>query len=158
MHTGGERRMNLRSAFLVGFFLLANVASLPVSDSYIKIDKSDNKLTYYFYNVPIRSFSVATGILPEDTPTGTYGVVMMVKNPWYLKKNIPGGDPENPLGVRWIGLDVPGTDGSKYGIHGTNRPELIGTRASAGCVRMKNADVTWLYEHVHPGTLVEIVD
>ncbi|ASS75990.1 hypothetical protein CIG75_14145 [Tumebacillus algifaecis] len=150
--------MNLRSAFLIGFFLLSGVTSLPASDSYIRIDKSENKLTYYYFNVPLRSFPVATGRLKEDTPIGTYGVVMMVKNPWYLKTNIAGGSPDNPLGVRWIGLDVPGTDGSKYGIHGTNRPELIGSHVSAGCVRMKNTDVTWLYDHVHPGTLVEIVD
>jgi lipoprotein-anchoring transpeptidase ErfK/SrfK len=150
--------MRLQSALMVGFLLFASVSSLPASDSYIKIDKSENRLTYYFYNIPIRSFPVATGKSEADTPTGTYGVVMMVKNPWYLKNNIPGGDPENPLGVRWIGLDVPGTDGSKYGIHGTNQPQSIGTHASAGCVRMRNEDVTWLYEHVHIGTLVEIVN
>ncbi|MFD2170956.1 L,D-transpeptidase [Tumebacillus lipolyticus] len=150
--------MRLGSAILIGFFLFANVTSLPFSTSYIKIDKSENRLVYYSYHVPIRSFAVATGREHDDTPTGTYTVVMLVKKPWYLKKNIPGGDPNNPLGERWIGLDVPGTDGSKYGIHGTNQPELIGQHVSAGCVRMKNEEITWLYDHVQVGTMVEIVE
>lgn len=150
--------MRLRSAFLVGFLLLMTMVHQPLTDSYIKIDKSENKLTYYAYRVPIKTFPVATGKTQEATPTGVFSVVMLVKNPWYLKSNIPGGDPKNPLGARWIGFDVPETDGSKYGIHGTNDPESIGKHASSGCVRMRNEDVTWLYNQVHLGTMVEIVD
>jgi lipoprotein-anchoring transpeptidase ErfK/SrfK len=150
--------MRLYSVFLAGFLLLAQVVHQPISDSYIKIDKSANKLTYYAYRVPLRTFPVATGRTADLTPNGTYSVVMLVKDPWYLKKNIPGGDPANPLGVRWIGLNVPGTDGSKYGIHGTNEPHSIGKHVSSGCVRMRNEDVTWLYAHIHKGTVVEIME
>ena len=42
-------------------------------------------------------------------------------------------------------------------IHGTNREDLIGTPASAGCVCLKNSDVIQLYDLVPPGTRVEIV-
>jgi lipoprotein-anchoring transpeptidase ErfK/SrfK len=133
---------------------LTNVFPWP---SYIVVDKSNHLLILYSFNRPVRSFAVATGINENDTPIGTFPVAMLVKNPWYLKKNIPGGDPENPLGTRWIGLDVPGTDGSKYGIHGTNKPESIGENSSAGCIRMKNQDVEWLFEHVRLGTWVKIV-
>ncbi|MBL0388197.1 L,D-transpeptidase [Tumebacillus sp. ITR2] len=151
--------MRLKSGFLAGLLTLATLASFPtLSDTYLVVDKSENSLTYYTHNVKVKTFSVATGRTNEDTPNGVFPVVMLVKNPWYLKKNIPGGTPENPLGVRWIGLEVPGTDGSIYGIHGTNQPDSIGKHASSGCVRMKNEDVTWLYEHVHVGTVVEIVD
>ena len=151
--------MRLTSGLLAGLFTLATLSSYPtLSDSYIVIDKSDNRLTYYYHNIKVKTFHVATGRTVQDTPNGVYPVVMLVKNPWYLKKNIPGGTPENPLGVRWIGLEVPGTDGSIYGIHGTNEPDSIGKHASSGCVRMKNEDVTWLYEHVHVGTVVEIVE
>jgi len=41
-------------------------------------------------------------------------------------------------------------------IHGTNHEERIGTAASHGCVRMKNADLLELFEEVKVGTLVEI--
>ena len=41
-------------------------------------------------------------------------------------------------------------------IHGTNEEGLIGTPASHGCIRMKNADVIALYELVPVGTDVII--
>ena len=41
-------------------------------------------------------------------------------------------------------------------IHGTNHEDKIGTPASIGCIRMKNADLVELFEQVTEGTLVEI--
>ena len=41
-------------------------------------------------------------------------------------------------------------------IHGTNHESAIGTPASHGCVRMKNADVAELYELVDAGAEVVI--
>jgi hypothetical protein len=41
-------------------------------------------------------------------------------------------------------------------IHGTNREDLIGQPASAGCVCLRNADVIELYELIPLGTRVEI--
>ncbi|HEY5777300.1 MAG TPA: L,D-transpeptidase [Terrimicrobiaceae bacterium] len=42
-------------------------------------------------------------------------------------------------------------------IHGTNQESLLGTPASHGCVRMRNADVAECFEEISEGTLVEIV-
>lgn len=41
-------------------------------------------------------------------------------------------------------------------IHGTNHEELIGTAASHGCIRMKNADIAELFDRVEIGTPVVI--
>jgi lipoprotein-anchoring transpeptidase ErfK/SrfK len=43
-------------------------------------------------------------------------------------------------------------------IHGTADEASIGTPASHGCIRMRNADVVELFGLVAPGTVVEIVD
>src|ERR1700682_1239826 len=43
-----------------------------------------------------------------------------------------------------------------YRIHGTNRPDTIGTAVSSGCFRLVNADVTDLYERVPVGTKVVV--
>lgn len=43
-------------------------------------------------------------------------------------------------------------------IHGTPDEAALGTPASHGCVRMRNADVIELFEQVEPGTRVEIVE
>lgn len=41
-------------------------------------------------------------------------------------------------------------------IHGTNQEQRIGTPASGGCIRMKNNEVTELYDLVSEGVLVEV--
>jgi hypothetical protein len=43
-------------------------------------------------------------------------------------------------------------------IHGTNHEDRIGSRISAGCVLMRNADVITLYDVVRAGDLVWISD
>ena len=64
---------------------------------------------------------------------------------------IPGGTPGNPMGVRALTLA-----GDEYAIHGTNRPDSIGTSASYGCIRMFNQDIVDLYERVTVGTPVVV--
>jgi lipoprotein-anchoring transpeptidase ErfK/SrfK len=44
-----------------------------------------------------------------------------------------------------------------YGIHGTNRPKLIGTAVSYGCIRMRNSDILDLFSRVKIGTPVFVV-
>lgn len=43
-------------------------------------------------------------------------------------------------------------------IHGAPDTEPVGTPASHGCIRMRNADVVELFEQVEAGTMVEIVE
>jgi lipoprotein-anchoring transpeptidase ErfK/SrfK len=64
---------------------------------------------------------------------------------------IPGGAPNNPMGVAAMTLS-----GGEYAIHGTNKPESIGTFASYGCIRMLNQDITDLFERVNVGTQVVV--
>jgi len=62
------------------------------------------------------------------------------------------GGPENPLGARAIYLGS-----TIYRIHGTNEPASIGKAASSGCIRMLNADVSELFQHVKMGAKVTVV-
>ena len=68
--------------------------------------------------------------------------------PW-LPDLIPGGAPNNPMGHRALTLT-----GGQYAIHGTNRPWTVGTAASFGCIRMREADIDDLFERVEVGTPV----
>jgi lipoprotein-anchoring transpeptidase ErfK/SrfK len=43
-----------------------------------------------------------------------------------------------------------------YGIHGTDNPRSIGHAQSRGCIRLRNADVERLFEHVRAGDIVEL--
>lgn len=73
----------------------------------------------------------------------------------------PGGDEDLVLTrILWLEGLEPGNANTKdryIYIHGTNQEHLIGTPASHGCVRMKNADVCELYDLIPEGTPVEIV-
>jgi lipoprotein-anchoring transpeptidase ErfK/SrfK len=44
-----------------------------------------------------------------------------------------------------------------YRIHGTNEAWSIGEAVSSGCIRMLNADVEDLYNHVMVGTKVVVL-
>jgi lipoprotein-anchoring transpeptidase ErfK/SrfK len=73
---------------------------------------------------------------------------------WYKDgAAVPPGSPENILGTRWMGLSKEG-----YGIHGTTEPGSLGKQATAGCVRMLNAEVEELYGILPEGTEVTIID
>jgi lipoprotein-anchoring transpeptidase ErfK/SrfK len=61
------------------------------------------------------------------------------------------GGPANPLGARALYLGS-----TLYRIHGTNQPSTIGHAVSSGCIRMRNEDVTDLYERVKIGTRVVV--
>jgi lipoprotein-anchoring transpeptidase ErfK/SrfK len=65
------------------------------------------------------------------------------------KPFIPGGSPENPMGVAAMTLS-----GGELAIHGTNEPNSIGHFVSYGCIRMFNEDVEDFYRRVGIGTPV----
>jgi lipoprotein-anchoring transpeptidase ErfK/SrfK len=85
----------------------------------------------------------------KEWPDWTPPPEMIARQP-YLPRFMAGG-PGNPLGARamYLGTTV-------YRIHGTNRPDTIGTAVSSGCFRLVNADVADLYERVPVGTKVII--
>lgn len=118
------------------------------------MDKATNRLTLHQGRKAAKTYTVATGRSQNLTPEGTFKVVTKFIKPGW--KGIAGGLPKNPLGERWIGIQVNGDQGRTYGIHGTNQPNSIGTHASSGCVRMKNRDVIDLYKRVPAGTKVKI--
>jgi hypothetical protein len=46
--------------------------------------------------------------------------------------------------------------GDGFLLHGTPDKESIGMAATHGCVRMRDEDIEWLYDHVPVGTKVYI--
>lgn len=115
----------------------------PTGEISIFIDTERLTLTVYSDGEPYKTYPVAVG-RPRAatlTPVGEWRVI-------HKGLNWGGG-----FGTRWLGLNVPW---GIYGIHGTNNPGSIGTRASAGCIRMFNRDVEELYEWVPLGTRVVI--
>lgn len=146
---------------LISFMLLISIVFfespvLATGGEFIIINKSNNQLAYYNNNKLVKKFSVGTGRKPSYTPEGKFKIVNKIKNRPYYTDNIPGGDPRNPLGDRWLGLNARGTWGTTYAIHGNNNPKSIGGYVSAGCIRMFDNEVEWLFNQVEVNTPVII--
>lgn len=141
--------------FLCSNFVHSFAEEKQVSQ-FIIINKAINRLAFYENGKLVREFKVATGRSQELTPEGKFKIVNKIVNRPYYKDNIPGGDPRNPLGNRWLGLNARGTWGTTYAIHGNSNPASIGTYASSGCVRMYDEEVEWLFEHVQKNAIVFI--
>ncbi|WP_066047247.1 L,D-transpeptidase [Robertmurraya korlensis] len=125
-------------------------------DPFIIVNKATNEVALINENRVQTVVSAATGKTDELTPEGLFTVTVKAKNPYYRKSNINGGNPENPLGTRWIGFDANRTDGRIYGLHGTNNPSSIGKYVSQGCVRLQNEAIESLYDFIPLGTKVLI--
>jgi SH3-like domain-containing protein len=156
-----ERGVTIKLFISLSLLLMTWLSILPNS-SYaeqeeriyyqIEINKATNTLYLYADGKVKKTYPVATGRSNDLTPEGTFPLVVKIVDPAW--KDIPGGDPKNPLGPRWHGLEVNGDRGRTYGIHGTNDPDSIGKHASSGCIRMYNEDVKELYQMVYEGTPV----
>lgn len=141
---------------IVMFFGAGISKSSAAGSDFIIINKSNNQLAFY-QNSKLKSvFKVATGRQPSYTPEGKFKIVSKIVNRPYYKKGIPGGDPRNPLGNRWLGINARGTWGTTYAIHGNNNPSSIGKYISDGCIRMYDNEVEWLYGQVNMNTTVII--
>lgn len=108
----------------------------------ILINTRELLLSFYRNGKVYRKYPVAVGDPDTPTPIGEWRIAHK------------GGNWGNGFGVRWLGLNIPW---GVYGIHGTNKPWSIGTRASHGCIRMFNSHVVELYDLVKLGTPVHIV-
>lgn len=127
-------------------------------DSLVIVNKRTNELALVNEGKVQFVVQVATGKTNELTPEGLFTVKVKAENPYYRKANIPGGDPQNPLGSRWIGIDALGTDGRIYGMHGTNDPSSIGKYISEGCIRLPRNQLEVLYTQILIGSKVLIVN
>lgn len=126
----------------------------------IVIDLSRFRLTLIRDGKVVRRYSIAHGTSAYPTPTGSFEIINMQKNPTWTPP--PGSDwakglgpvppgVGNPLGTRWMGINAP-----YIGIHGTPVPGSIGTRASHGCIRMRIPEAEALFDQITLGTPVRI--
>jgi hypothetical protein len=107
----------------------------------IYVDLWENNLYVMNGNKVVETFTISSGTDKKQTPIGEFKVI-------YKAKNWGGG-----FGTRWLGLNVPwGT----FGLHGTNKPWLVGEKVSGGCIRMQNSDVEKLYDLIPLETPVHI--
>lgn len=147
--------------------IVANVRNDLPEDIHLIVAHKGARQLYLFNsrNQMIASFPATIGSTDTPSPTGTYKVVGVAKNPWYsyspsnfvqgnnLKPlSLPPG-PNAPVGNIWIGLSK-----KSFGIHGTPNPSAISKTASHGCIRLTNWDANDLGKKVKPGVTVKFLE
>ena len=138
--------------------IVPSPAVTPVQESiHLVVQRGKRRVLVYRGTTVLAKYPIAVGKTGWETPIGDFKVLTKEENPIFksFKTGMiiePG--PDNPLGVRWIGI---WTDGkTQLGFHGTDQPELIGKAVSHGCMRMHNKDVVALYKLVEMGTVVMV--
>ncbi|MEX1025088.1 MAG: L,D-transpeptidase family protein [Planctomycetota bacterium] len=127
-----------------------DVLRVPTEEVSVRVDIDLRMLFVLMGDEVAAAWECAVGAAGQETIPGRYAAGAFEKDPWHFPKGqapVPFGDPQNPLGSRWIAWwDADGTENNlSLGFHGTNQANTVGTAASRGCVRLHNADVELLY-------------
>lgn len=142
MLSGGKAWKRCVCLILAAVFLCypAPPAGEAQSNPYlIWIDIHQKTLILYENFQEVKRWPVATGAWDTPTPIGVFMI------------NSRFSGQMSGFGTCFLGLNVPW---GQYGIHGTNRPESIGSNASHGCIRMYVKDAEELYAMVPNWTRV----
>lgn len=133
-----------------------------------RVNRSTFAMDVYLQKAFVRTFPVGLGQPDRETPTGLWVVKAdgkLISPPWTdpdTRQVLHLGDPNYPLGSRWIeleGVEGNAKDQTGFGIHGTKDPKTIGTAGSRGCIRLHNGDAILVYKLLMPGlSQVEVVD
>jgi lipoprotein-anchoring transpeptidase ErfK/SrfK len=129
-----------------------------VRPNYYRVDvaRSAHQVRIYKDDVLVKTYAAAIGKADTPTPGGTYFIRVLLQPP------NPNGD-YGPYAYGLSGYSAVLTNfnggNGVIGIHGTNEPQVIGTDASHGCIRLRNADITDLVTHykLQLGTPVRIL-
>jgi lipoprotein-anchoring transpeptidase ErfK/SrfK len=135
-----------------GWIRAADV-TLAVTAHRVVIDRGAFRFTVYDGGRAVRTGGVATGEAGTPTPPGRYFFTELVKP---VDRNGSYGAYAFGLsGFSPVLKSFAGGPG-QLAIHGTNRPSVIGTRASHGCVRVSDDDITWMAKNLAIGTPVVV--
>lgn len=133
----------------------ASEVTLSTTEFRFQLDLSTFRMTVFKGAEVFLEADVVIGRDNTPTPIGRF----------YLLEKIKQKDPNGIYGT-WIlatngyseTLDTFNGGLPVIALHGTNQPELIGTQASNGCVRMLNDIADQLAEVVPAGTPIDIVN
>ena len=132
---------------------------------FIVVDKETLSLKLFDYSGnEVNSYGISCGKNPGNkdrigdlkTPEGIFHITEIEEaSTWGHDFKDGKGKIEGAYGPWFLRLEVPGHKG--IGIHGTHKPESIGTRDTEGCIRLKNEDIADLKTKVNIGMVVIVL-
>ncbi|MGI8931165.1 MAG: L,D-transpeptidase, partial [Sphingomicrobium sp.] len=118
----------------------------------LHVDLSSRRLVVRREGRVVRRTRVAVGRPGNATPTGRFAVTDALR----LARGGPYGCCALALTARQPNVPQGWTGGDRVAIHATTNEGTIGTPASAGCLRARDADMRWLLARVRPGAPVRM--
>lgn len=119
--------------------------SLTSHDYRIEVALGAHELRLFRAGAVLLEAPVGVGTGDTPTPGGTY----------YLKELLQPPEPGGPYGTYAYGLSGFSNELDSFaggdaviGIHGTNRPELVGSDVSSGCIRLTNDVIDRMVEEI----------
>ncbi len=137
---------------VAGWVPASALGELHAINEYLRVDRETLRATLYRDGRAIWSAPVGVGRPSLPTPAGHFYVtekLTAIGGPFYGPYAL-GTSAYAPTLSEWPG-------GGVVGIHGTDEPQLIPGRPSHGCIRLRNADITRLWQMIQVGTPIEIV-
>lgn len=134
------------------------------SNYWLLVDKSNFEIYLYKGSKLEKRYPVAVGLVSGDkeepgdnkTPEGTFTVKSLEDSRHWVYDFGDGKGPiEGAFGPWFIRLET-GWEG--IGIHGTHDPGSMGTRCTAGCIRMENEALLDVVSIIDEGSTVIIRD
>ncbi len=127
----------------------------------VKINRTENFVMIYGinvqgkYKIPYKCFICSTAKNTKNTLLGHYRL-----NERYRWHNMVDGS-YTQYAIRFYDKlmlhSVPYSKKSPSTLH-TKEYNKLGSSASHGCIRMRVADIKWIYDHCRPGTEITIYD
>ncbi len=121
------------------------LGSLNVTHKHVVVDEEHLQLTVYSSGHKVFSAPVGIGKASTPTPKGNYWIRERFRSTDPFYGPFAFGSADYSTLSEW-------PHGGVVGIHGTDQPSLVPGRPSHGCIRMKNADVSRLWQLVGVGT------
>jgi lipoprotein-anchoring transpeptidase ErfK/SrfK len=136
---------------LTGWVPAEALGEMQVTHEYLRVNRELLRATLYRDGRAIWRAPIGVGRVDLPTPAGEFYVT---------EKLLLGGNIYGPYALGTSAYaptlgEWPG--GGVVGIHGTDEPQLIPGRPSHGCIRLRNADITRLWQLIDVGTPIEIV-
>jgi lipoprotein-anchoring transpeptidase ErfK/SrfK len=120
----------------------------------VRVDVSDRRVRVYHGSRLLLSEPVGVGAPSSPSPIGATSVSERIAVTPVSSLSSSGYGPVVIALRMWQRLPSLSDPGGLMAFHGTDDPASVGTATSAGCFRMRNADVRRLARLVQPGTPV----
>lgn len=132
-------------------WLHAIAGVFALSQLRVAINVPAYRLDVFIADTLERSMPVAVGMPRFRTPRGAFAITSIEWNPWWIPPDRPWAEherpappgPGNPMGRVKLSY------APLYYLHGTPFEASIGSAASHGCIRLRNADVIQLARLAH---------